>query len=73
MHGINGLLPKRSAYSTQFKQQMLSHREREKLSSRQVTALYDIRNPIIRLWSADAISMETECFRSGARKKGIPT
>jgi transposase len=45
VHGIDGLRPKRSAYSTQFKQQVLSHQDREKLSSRQVAALYDIRNP----------------------------
>ncbi len=34
VHGIDGLRPKRSAYSTQFKQQVLSHQDREKLSSR---------------------------------------
>lgn len=45
LHGIDGLRPKRSAYSAQFKLQVLSHQDREQLSSRQVAAIYDIRNP----------------------------
>ncbi len=45
LHGIDGLPPKRSAYSAQFKLQVLSHQDREQLSSRQVAAVYDIRNP----------------------------
>ncbi len=45
LHGIDGLRPKRSAYSAQFKLQVLSHQDREQLSSRQVAAVYDIRNP----------------------------
>lgn len=44
LHGIDGLRPKRSAYSAQFKLQVLTHQDREQLSSRQVAALYDIRN-----------------------------
>lgn len=44
-HGIDGLRPKRSSYSEQFKLQVLSHQDREQLSSRQVAAIYDIRNP----------------------------
>jgi len=44
-HGIDGLRPKRSAYSAQFKPEVLAHQDREQLSSRQVTAIYDIRNP----------------------------
>ena len=44
LHGIDGLKPKRSVYSTQFKLQVLSHQDREQLSSRQVAAIYDIRN-----------------------------
>ncbi len=36
LHGIDGLRPKRSAYSTQFKLQVLVHQDREQLSSRQV-------------------------------------
>lgn len=44
LHGIDGLRPKRSAYSAQFKLQVLAHQDREQLSSRQVAALYDIRN-----------------------------
>ncbi len=45
LHGIDGLRPKRSAYSAQFKLQVLSHQDRKQLSSRQVAAVYDIRNP----------------------------
>ena len=45
LHGIDGLRPKRSAYSAKFKLQVLSHQDREQLSSRQVAAIYDIRNP----------------------------
>ena len=45
MHGIDRLRPKRSAYSAQFKLQVLSHQDCERLSSRQVAAVYDIRNP----------------------------
>ena len=45
LHGIAGLRPKRSAYSEDFKLQVLSHQDREQLSSRQVAAVYDIRNP----------------------------
>ena len=45
LHGIDGLRPKRSAYIAQFKQQVLSRQDRERLSSRRVAALYDIRNP----------------------------
>lgn len=44
LHGIDGLKPKRSVYSAQFKLQVLSHQDREQLSSRQVAAIYDIRN-----------------------------
>jgi transposase len=44
LHGIDGLRPKRSAHSLQFKLQRLSHQDREQLSSRQVAAIYDIRN-----------------------------
>lgn len=45
LHGIDGLRPKRSAYSMQFKLEVLAHQDREKLSSRKVAAIYDIRNP----------------------------
>jgi transposase len=45
LHGLDGLRPKRSAYSEQFKLQVLSHQDREQLSSRQAAAAYDIRNP----------------------------
>ena len=45
LHGFDGLRPKRSPYSEQFKLLVLSHQDREQLSSRQVAAVYDIRNP----------------------------
>jgi len=45
LHGITGLQPKRGAYTAHFKLQVLSHQARELLSSRQVAAIYDIRNP----------------------------
>lgn len=45
LHGIDRLRPKRRAYSAQFKEQVLAHQDREQISSRQVAALYDIRNP----------------------------
>ena len=45
LHGLEGLRPKRSVYSARFKLQVLFHQDREQLSSRQVAAIYDIRNP----------------------------
>ena len=45
LYGVDGLRPKRGTYSVQFKLQVLSHQDREQLSSRQVAAIYDIRNP----------------------------
>lgn len=45
LHGEAGLSAKRSVYSTDFKLEVLYRQEREQLSSRQVAALYDIRNP----------------------------
>lgn len=45
LHGIDGLRPKRGVYSVQLKLQVLSHQDRERLSSREVAAIYDIRNP----------------------------
>jgi transposase len=44
LHGIEGLRSKRSTYSAQFKLQALSHQDRQQLSSRQVAAIYDIRD-----------------------------
>ena len=49
LHGLDGLRPKRSAYSEQFKLQVLSHQDRDQLSSRQVAAVYDIRNPVVHI------------------------
>jgi transposase len=45
LHGVAGLQPKRSAYTADFKLHVLAHQDRERLSSRQVAAIYDIRNP----------------------------
>ena len=45
VHGVAGLQPKRGAYTAHFKLEVLSHEDREQLSSRQVAAIYDIRNP----------------------------
>lgn len=45
LHGVAGLQPKRGTYTAYFKLQVLSHQVREQLSSRQVAAIYDIRNP----------------------------
>ena len=45
LHGMAGLRPKRGSYTAHFKLQVLSHQDREQLSSRQVAAIYDIRNP----------------------------
>lgn len=45
LHGVDGLRPKRSRYSARFKLKVLTHQDRESLSSRHVAAIYDIRNP----------------------------
>lgn len=45
LNGIEGLRSKRSTCSVQFKLQVLSHQDRQQLSSRQVAAIYDIRDP----------------------------
>ena len=37
--------PSAAAYSTPFKLEVLSHQDPDQLSSRQVAAIYDIRNP----------------------------
>jgi len=42
LHGIDGLRPKRSAYSAEFKLQVLSHQDLEQLFSRQVATFYDM-------------------------------
>ena len=44
-HGVSGLRPKRSINSSEFKQQVLCHQDCGRLSSRQLSAIYDIRNP----------------------------
>jgi transposase len=45
LHGLAALQPKRGAYTADFKLQVLTHQDRDRLSSRQVAAIYDIRNP----------------------------
>lgn len=71
LHGIDGSRPKRSAYSAQFKLQVLTHRDREQLSSRQVAALYDIRNPT-KSWSGGGISIKAACRHARAGMKSSP-
>ena len=71
LHGIDGLRPKRSAYSAQFKLLVLSHQDREQLSSRQVAAVYDIRNPNqVVVWRRNLDEGGVEAF--GNRKQGRP-
>ena len=72
LHGLNGLRPKRSAYSEQFKLQVLSHQDREQLSSRQVAAVYDIRNPNqVVVWRRNL--QEGGLPALGSTKHGYPT
>jgi transposase len=72
LHGLDGLRPKRSAYSEQFKLQVLSHQDREQLSSRQVAAVYDIRNPNqVVAWRRNL--QEGGLPALGSKKQGYPT
>ena len=72
LHGIDGLLPKLGAYSAQFKLQALSHQDREQLSSRQVAAVYDIRNPNqLVVWRRKLQEGGLQAF--GNTKQGHPT
>jgi transposase len=68
LHGVDGLRPKRSAYSSEFKLQVLSHQDREQLSSRQVAAIYDIRNPNqVVVWRLKLNQVGVESFGSSKR------
>ena len=72
LHGIDGLHPKRSTYSAQFKLQVLTHQDREQLSSRQVAAIYDIRNPNqVVVWRRNLDEGGVEAFGGG--KQGRPS
>ena len=72
LHGIDGLRPKRSAYSAQLKLQVLSHQDREQLSSRQVAAVYDIRNPNqVVVWRRKLDEGGVDALES--RKRGRPS
>jgi transposase len=72
LHGIDGLRPKRSAYSAQFKLQVLSHQDREQLSSHQVAAVYDIRNANqVVVWRRHLEDGGVEALEN--RKQGRPT
>ena len=72
LHGIDGLRPKRSAYRKQVKLQVLSHQDREQLSSRQVAAVYDIRNPNqVVIWRRNL--QEGGLSTLGSTKQGHPT
>lgn len=71
LHGIDGLRPKRSAYSEEFKPQVLSRQDRDKLSSRQVAAVYDIRIPNqVVVWRRSLNEGDVEAL--GSRKQGRP-
>ena len=71
LHGLNGLRPKRSAYSEQFKLQVLSHQDREQLSNRQVAAVYDIRNSNqVVVWRRNL--QEGGLLALGSTKQGHP-
>jgi transposase len=71
LHGIDGLRPKRSVYSAQFKLQVLSHQDRDGLSCRQVAAVYDIRNPNqVKVWRRNLDECGLEAFVNG--KPGHP-
>ena len=71
LHGIDGLRPKRSTYSAQFKLLVLSHQDREQLSNRQVAAIYDIRNPNqVVVWRRNLDEGGGEAF--GNSKQGRP-
>jgi len=70
LHGVDGLRPKRSAYSSEFKLQVLSHQDREQLSSRQVAAIYDIRNPNqVVVWRLKLNQVGVESFGSSKRER----
>jgi transposase len=71
LHGLDGLRPKRSAYSTQFKLEVLTHQDRDQLSSRQVAAIYDIRNPNqVVVWRRKLDTFGVAALES--RKRGRP-
>lgn len=72
IHGIDALSPKRSTYSAQFKLQVLSHQDREQLSSRQIAAIYDIRNSNqVVIWRRKLAEGGVEAF--GIREHEQPT
>lgn len=72
LHGIDGLRPKRSAYSVQFKLQVLSHQDREQLRAARSRRSMTFAIPTS-WWSGDAISMKAAWRLSGAGNKGVPT
>jgi len=55
LHGIDGMCPRRSTYSAQFKLQALSHQDREQLSSR-----------IVAVGRAEPIALRTRKDGTGA-------
>ena len=69
--GIEGLRPKRSAYSAQFKLLVLSHQDREQLSAAKWRRSMTSAIPT-RWWSGDAISMRAAWRLSGTGSKGAP-
>ena len=70
LHGIEGLRPKRSAYSAQFKLLVLAHQDREQLSSRKVAAVYDIRNSNqVVVWRRNFDEGGVEAFSKGEQRR----
>ena len=71
LHGIDGLRPKRSAYREELKLRVLSHQDRDQLLSRQVAAVYNIRNPNqVVVWRRSLNEGGVEAL--GSRKHGRP-
>ncbi len=66
LHGIDGLRPKPSVYSAQFELQALSHQDLEQLSSRQVAAVDDIRNPNqVVVWRRKLVDRQLDSYPPG--------
>ncbi len=71
LHGVDGLRPKRSTYNVQFKLKVLSHQDREQLSSRKLQRSMTSAVPT-KSWSGDASSMKAAFKPSGIQSKSTP-
>ena len=71
LHGLDGLRPKRSAYSEQFKLQVLSTRTANSFRAAKWRRCMTSEIPI-RWWSGEAILKKAACWRLGARNRAIP-